>query len=65
MGKTLWSSKTFWVNVIALVAMIVQSFTGEAISAESQVMILTVVNTLLRFLTKEPIDWKKNSKKNR
>lgn len=59
MGKKFWLSKTFWVNVLAIVALIVQTYTGFVIDPEKQVVILGVVNTILRFATKEPIEWSK------
>ena len=57
MGKSLWKSKTFWTNVVALLAMIVQSTVGFALSAEAQIGILAIVNVVLRAVTKEPISW--------
>lgn len=56
-GKSLFKSKTFWVNVLAIVGMIIQSFTGFVIDAGTQVVILGVVNTVLRFVTHEAIEW--------
>jgi len=57
MGKRYWESKTLWVNVIAFVAMLVQSQTGYAVSPEVEVGILGVVNIILRIVTKEPVSW--------
>lgn len=57
MGKRFYLSKTFWVNVIALIALVVQSLTTFVLSPEAQVSILAVVNVLLRLITKEPIVW--------
>lgn len=51
--KKIWYSKTFWVNVIAGVAMIAQAVTGkEILSMDVQASILSGVNILLRFITK-------------
>jgi len=55
-------SKTFWVNTIAAVAMLVQSYTGFVIEPEMQIAILAVINMILRMITKEPIVWSKNGK---
>lgn len=57
MGKKFWQSKTFWVNVLSIIAILVQTQTGFVIDAEKQVVLLGAVNTLLRFITKEPIEW--------
>ena len=56
-GKKFWESKTFWVNVLALVGIVVQSQTGSEISPVIQGTILTIVNVVLRLVTKEPINW--------
>ena len=56
-GKKFWQSKTFWVNVLGIVALVAQSQFGYVISPESQVSILGVVNVALRFATKEEIVW--------
>uniref|UniRef100_A0A6M3J079 Uncharacterized protein n=1 Tax=viral metagenome TaxID=1070528 RepID=A0A6M3J079_9ZZZZ len=56
-GKKFWLSKTFWLNVLAIIALIVQSQTGYVISPEAQVSILGVLNVILRFITKAPISW--------
>jgi len=57
--KPVWLSKTFWVNTIAAVAMLVQSYTGFVIEAEMQIAILAVINMILRMITKEAIVWSK------
>lgn len=56
-GKKFWLSKTFWVNLLALVAIVVQSLTGFVMSIEAQASILAVVNVVLRLVTKEAITW--------
>lgn len=58
-GKKFWLSKTFWVNLISIVAILVQSFTGFVIDPEKQVAILGFINMALRFVTKEPVTWGK------
>ena len=51
-SKPFWQSKTFWVNAIAGVAMVVQSVTGhEILDMEIQATILAVVNIIIRFIT--------------
>ena len=56
-GKKFYLSKTFWINLIGIVAIIVQSFTKFVITPETQVLILSFVNMILRAITKEPIQW--------
>jgi len=56
--KSIFTSKTFWVNVVALVAMIVQGITGhEYLSIETQGTILAVINIVLRTITKDAVTW--------
>lgn len=58
MLKKWWMSKTLWVNIIALIAIILQEATGhEAFNPEYQAMILGVINMILRTITKEKIIW--------
>ena len=53
--KNFLSSKTLWVNVIALIALILQLVNGFVISAESQIALITVINLILRFFTGTPL----------
>lgn len=55
--KTLIKSKMFWVNLIALGAMIVQAQYGFILDPETQLAVLAVVNVVLRAITKEEIVW--------
>jgi hypothetical protein len=55
MTKKLHQSKTIVVNVIALVAIIVQMQTGFVVSINEQAAILTIINIVLRLVTKEAI----------
>lgn len=49
-------SKTLWVNIIATVAIIVQTITGkDIINPEFQGIILTVINIGLRIITKHEL----------
>lgn len=51
--KKFYLSKTFWVNLIAGVAMIVQGINGNwVLSVETQASILAGLNIILRFITK-------------
>lgn len=58
-SKSLWKSKTFWVNLIAFCAFLIQSKTGFLIDENLQAQALMIVNIVLRTITKEPIAWKK------
>lgn len=58
--KNWYESKTLWVNLLALVAIVVQGVTGkEYLSVETQGVVLTVINMLLRVITKHEINWNK------
>ncbi len=58
--KKWWTSKTLWINIIALAALALQGAQGWVISPEYQIMILGVVNMILRAVTKSEIVWKKD-----
>lgn len=61
--KSLWLSKTFWVNIIAIIAIIIQyKFTGFVLTPEIQASILAVVNIILRLITKKEIIWTEKEK---
>ena len=60
MKKSAWSSKTFWVNLVASLAAVATMLgldlgLSEAAQAEIVLVIMGVVNLILRFVTKEPI----------
>lgn len=58
MGKKWYESKTMWVNIVATVGIIVQTVTGDDIfKPEYQVLALSVLNVVLRTITKENINW--------
>lgn len=59
-SKAWYLSKTFWVNMIAIVALIAQGQFGYVISVEAQASILAVINVVLRCVTKEEIAWSAN-----
>ena len=54
-GKEFWQSKIFWVNVISILAIYVQSKTGYIIHPATQADILAGINVGLRFITHEAI----------
>nr|BDD48252.1 hypothetical protein 2 [bacterium] len=54
-GKKFYRSKTFWVNLLSLVGLVVQAQTGFVVPPEVQGGILTLLNGFLRFTTTEPI----------
>ena len=56
--KNWYESKTLWANIIALVAIIIQTQTGFVISPAEQAGILTVINMILRAVTSEPVGFK-------
>jgi len=56
MRKHWWKSKTVWFNIISTVLAVVQGIQGNAwIKPEYQVLIITIGNTFLRFLTSQPM----------
>jgi hypothetical protein len=56
-GKPFYTSKMIWLNLIALVASLIQARYGLVMSPEEQGVILTVLNLILRSVTKEEIVW--------
>jgi hypothetical protein len=59
MDKKWWTSKTMWVNVISLIAIVGQGLTGkELIPLEAQGSILAGINMVLRMVTNGPVVWK-------
>ena len=57
-SKTWYTSRTLWVNALAIIAMIVTEVTGHnPLNAEAQVGILGFINLILRAITKQPINW--------
>ena len=57
MNKKWYMSKTIWVNTLASIVLIAQAQWGFILAPELQGYILTGVNVLLRFITKEKIAW--------
>ncbi len=58
MGKPLWESKIFWVNIVAVGVMVAQQAgVGYLLPADVEVTLLAVINLALRLITREPIVW--------
>lgn len=55
--KKWYTSRTLWVNALAIVWFITQHFTGWVIPPEYQALALAGVNKLLRLITKSPVVW--------
>ena len=49
-GKPLYKSKMFWVNIIAIGAMLGQQLLGYTIPVEEVAVVLGAVNIVLRYL---------------
>lgn len=56
--KKIYQSKTFWVNLIAIVAIMAQSKFGFIIDETIQVQLLGIINIGLRMITNQPVKWK-------
>ena len=57
--KKWFESKTLWVNFIALVAVVLEGIYGKPIiNAETQSVLIVIINMALRNLTKDEINWK-------
>ena len=56
--KLWWTSKTLWVNILAVGVLILQGQFGFVITPELYIVILGGINAVLRIVTKEEIVWK-------
>lgn len=58
MAKSIFLSKTFWVNVLSiLVTVFNQDFlTGLGLSPQYQIIVLGVINLILRLITTQPVE---------
>ena len=56
-GKKFYASRTFWVNVIAVMGLMAQAQWGFIIGVETQAVLLSVVNLGLRAITRDAIVW--------
>ena len=63
--KNFWKSKTFWVNLIAIIVFVIQMLWIKdfVIPVEIQGAILAVINFILRWATKEEIIWDTRKRK--
>ena len=55
-------SKTLWFNILAFIVLVVdpfgfRDFVGDPHLAEYATMVVTFINLILRFVTKERVDW--------
>ena len=57
MTKNYITSKTLWVNFVALAGIIAQGQFGFVIDPAAQLAMLTVINLLLRAVTGEELVW--------
>ena len=60
LDKDLWKSKTLWFNVLALLVIVggaygFGEFEGDPKLAEYAAVVVTIINLLLRFVTKQPL----------
>lgn len=53
--KKWYTSKTVWINIVALAGLIVQTQTGFILTPEIQAMALTLVNLAVRAVTKQEL----------
>jgi hypothetical protein len=56
-GKKWYYSKTFWTNIIAGVAVIVQASYGFVLPVEYQMVALSLINMALRKITTGAVTW--------
>lgn len=57
--KHWYRSRILWLNIIGLIAALIQWKYGLVMSGEIQGMILTILNIILRFDTKEEVTIKR------
>ena len=57
--KSIFLSRTFWVNAIALIAFLIQRQWGFVIDEATQMAVLSSVNIWLRSITNTPVKWRK------
>lgn len=57
LGKKWYLSKTFWINTILIIALLIQGNTGFIIGPELQAILIALVNLVLRKVTKQEIVW--------
>lgn len=55
--KDWWKSKTLWINLIAIGAIIVRAEYGLVLAPAGEVALLGAINLVLRMITKEELNW--------
>lgn len=55
--KSIWTSKTFWTNVVAAGAMAAQMQWGLMVDPLLQALILAALNIVLRKITDQAVEW--------
>jgi len=55
MNKKWYASKTLWANLIAAIAVFIQSQFSYVIDPQTQLYIVAAINFGLRFVTKDPV----------
>jgi hypothetical protein len=53
----IWRSKTLWVNVLAAIGLFASAQFGYTLSAENTGIALAAINSVLRAVTNEPLEW--------
>lgn len=56
-AKPFYLSKGMWLNVLAVIALVLQNQYGFVLKPETQIAILGVINLILRIVTKSPVSW--------
>lgn len=56
MGKKAWKSRTVLLNILSVIALLIQTQTGFIISPAEQLTIVNVANLALRAVTGEPLE---------
>lgn len=56
-GKKWYTSKTLWANVVLIVSILLQMKLGFLIEPEIQALVVTLINIVLRKITKQPLSW--------
>ena len=55
--KRWYTSKTLWLNLLAIAALVAQAEFGYVLDAEAQAALLAVINLILRAITKEGLSY--------
>ena len=58
-SKIWWKSKTVWLNLIGVAALLIQNYNGFIIDPELQAAALGAINLVLRLITRQSLDWSK------